>query len=275
MVPAENPAGPAPTFLMFRRKKPTETTPDASVSENDLDEVIVVVDRAVNPYLVLFHEPTGYRAEQVRALRNRLVAMNPDGEPKTLVVTSAVRGEGKTVAAINLAMALAELERHQVVLVDADMRRPSCERYLNLNPMPGFSDALLGRAPVDRLVRPAGHRNLMLLGAGTRVANPAEVLGASRLEELFQRLKETFQYVVIDTPPVLPSTDAGVLASHADGALLVVRLEKSLKKQSREALRVLQDMGGNVMGTFVAELRGQDPESDRGLAYESNAGDEE
>ncbi|MCK5940446.1 MAG: CpsD/CapB family tyrosine-protein kinase [Planctomycetes bacterium] len=248
---------------MFRRKKPTQP------GDQELgDDMVVVVDQSVNPYLVLFHEPAGFRAEQVRGLRNRLAAMNPDGEPKTLVVTSAVRGEGKTVSALNLAMAFAELERQRVVLVDADLRRPSCEQYLNLNHEPGLTDVLLGRAPVDRLLRPAGYRNLMLLGAGTRVENPAEVLSSSRLDQLLQRLKESFQYVVIDTPPVLPSTDAGVLSAAADGTLLVVRLEHSLKKQSRDAWRVLSDMGGNVLGTFVTEVRGQDPDSDSRLSYD-------
>lgn len=248
---------------MFRRNKPNEP------SAHDLGEdMVVVVDESVNPYLVLFHEPAGFRAEQVRGLRNRLVAMNPDGEPKTLVVTSAVRGEGKTVSALNLAMAFAELERQEVVLVDADLRRPSCERYLNLNQAPGLSDVLLGHESVDRLLRPAGYRDLMLLGAGTRVENPAEVFSSSRLDQLLQRLKERFQYVVIDTPPVLPSTDAGVLSAAADGTLMVVRLEHSLKKQSRDAWQVLSDMGGNVLGTFVNEVRGQDPDSDRRLAYD-------
>ena len=248
---------------MFRRNKPNEP------SAHDLGEdMVVVVDESVNPYLVLFHEPAGFRAEQVRGLRNRLVAMNPDGEPKTLVVTSAVRGEGKTVSALNLAMAFAELERQEVVLVDADLRRPSCERYLNLNQAPGLSDVLLGHESVDRLLRPAGYRDLMMLGAGTRVENPAEVFSSSRLDQLLQRLKERFQYVVIDTPPVLPSTDAGVLSAAADGTLLVVRLEHSLKKQSRDAWQVLSDMGGNVLGTFVNEVRGQDPDSDRRLAYD-------
>jgi len=249
---------------MFRRKQANEAQDHGAAPE----EMVVIVDQAVNPYLVLFHEPAGYRAEQVRALRNRLVALNPDGEPKTLVVTSAVRGEGKTVAALNLAMAFAELERQQVVVVEADLRRPACEQYLNLNPGPGLSEVLLGTAPLERALRPAGFRRLMLLGAGARVPNPAEVLGASRIDELFHRLKERFQYVVVDTPPVLPSTDAGVLAARADGTLLVVRLERSMRKQTREALRVVQDMGGNVLGTFVTELRGQDPDSDRRLADE-------
>lgn len=250
---------------MFRRKQVTSEGLDHVRSG---DDVIVVVDQTVNPYLVLFHDPAGFRAEQIRSLRNRLLAMNPDGEPKSLVVTSAVREEGKTIAALNLAMAFGELERQPVVLVDADLRRPSCERYLNLNPGPGLSDVLLGRVPLERALRPAGYRNLMFLGSGTRVANPAEVLGASRIDELFERLKERFRYVVVDTPPVLPSTDAGVLAAKADGTLMVVRLERSLKKQTKEALRVVSDMGGNVLGTFVTEVRGQDPDTDRRLAYE-------
>ncbi len=256
---------------MFRRKKPTAEDPAQPAAAED---VLVVVDQTVNPYLVLFHEPAGFRAEQVRSLRNRLLAMNPDGEPKSLVVTSAVRDEGKTVAAINLAMAFAELERQRVVLVDADLRRPSCERYLNLNPEPGLSDVLLGRVPLERALRSAGHRHLMFLGAGSRVANPAEVLGASRVDELLVRLKEQYQYVVVDTPPVLPSTDAGVVSARADGTLLVVRLEHSLKKQSREALQLLSDMGGNVLGTFVTEVRGQDPDHDHRLAYGPRDGEE-
>lgn len=249
---------------MFRSKKDknaAEASPD--------DEMVVIVDRAVNPYLVMFHEPAGYRAEQVRALRNRLVTLNADGEPKTLVVTSAGRGEGKTVAGLNLAMALSELERQEVVVVDADLRRPSVERYLNLNPGPGLSDVLLGNAPLEKALRPVGYRRLMALGAGTKVANPAEVLNGSRIEELFARLKERFQYIVIDTPPVLPSTDAAVLAARADGTLFVLRLEHTLKGSAKEALRGLQEVGANVLGTFVSELRGKDPESDPSLRYDS------
>jgi len=249
---------------MFRFKKPK----DAAAARVQDQELVVIVDRAVNPFLVLFHEPAGYRAEQIRALRNRLVAMNPDGEPKTLVVTSAVRGEGKTVAALNLAMAFAELERSQVLVVDGDLRRPGVERCLNLNPEPGLSDVLLGSAALEKVLRPAGYRKLMVLGAGTRVSNPAEVLGQSRLDELLARLKERFQYVVIDTPPVLPCTDAGVLGARADGTLLVLRLEHSSKSHAKDALRTLQDLGANVLGTFVTEVRGQDPASDRRLGYD-------
>jgi Mrp family chromosome partitioning ATPase len=101
------------------------------------------------------------------------------------------------------------------------------------------------------------------------------VLSSSRLDQLLHRLKENFQYVIIDSPPVLPSTDAGVLSAAADGTLMVVRLEHSLKKQSRDALRTLSDMGGNVLGSFVTEVRGQDPDSDSRLSYGPLSGDED
>ena len=118
--------------IMFRKSKSTESDPGVDQG----DELLVIVDRAVNPYLVMFHDPSSFRAEQVRSLRNKLIAMNPDGESKTLAITSAMKGEGKSVTAINLALAFAELERHSVLLVDGDLREPTVEEYLHLNPHP-------------------------------------------------------------------------------------------------------------------------------------------
>jgi polysaccharide biosynthesis transport protein len=172
------------------------------------------------------------------------------------------------VTAINLAMAFAELERHPVLLVDADLRTSSIEDYLNLNPHPGLSDVLIGRVRIDAAIRPSGVRNLSVLGPGTQLVAPSELLSPHRLDSLFARLKEQFQYVIIDTPPVMPATDASVLGSRADGTLLVVRLEHSAKALTRQALRALQDLGGNVMGTFVTQVRGADPEADPRLGYQ-------
>lgn len=231
------------------------------------DDEIVIIERSLNPYLVLFHDPTGYRAEQIRGLRNRLIAMNPDGNAKTLVVTSAISGEGKSVTALNLAMAFAERERTPVVLVEADMRFPCVERYLQLNPGPGFSDVLMGHASLERATRPSGVRNLDVLAAGGRIASPAELLSTHRIEEIYARLKERYQYVVIDTPPVTPATDAGVLAPAADGTLFVVRLEHSTKNLAKDAVKNLRELGANILGVFVTEVRGARPESDPRLRY--------
>ena len=112
------------------------------IGSTEDEESVVVVETSLSPYLVLFHEPTVYRAEQIRLLRNKLIAMNPDSSAKTLVVTSAQPGEGKTSTAINLAMAFAERERTPVILVDADMRSPSVETQLQINLGAGLSEEL-------------------------------------------------------------------------------------------------------------------------------------
>jgi receptor protein-tyrosine kinase len=223
------------------------------------DDAVVIVDRSVSPYLVLFHEPTGYRAEQIRGLRNKLSAMNPDDSSKTLVVTSAQSGEGKTTTAINLAMAFAERERTPVILVDADMRSPSIERQLQLNPSVGLSETLLGSATLEQAIRPSGIGNLDVLGAGARLAVPSEILTSHRIKELYDRLKERYQYVIVDTPAIKPVTDGTVLSACADGTLLVVRLLYTSKVQSKEAIRTLRELGANLLGTFVTAVRGDDP----------------
>src|SRR5690606_31405395 len=196
-----------------------------------------------------------------------LIAMNPDGSAKSLVVTSAIKGEGKTITAINLALVFAELERHSVVLVDADLRTPRVEDYLNLNRRPGLGEVLLERVALRDAVCDTGIRNLSVLGAGTRLAVPSEVLSSSRVDDLFARLKEDYRYIIVDTPPVLPVTDASVVSARADGTLLTVRLEHSPKAMTKDAIRTLQDLGANVLGVFVTEVRGTDPDTDPRFAY--------
>ena len=247
---------------MFRQDKDSPAGDPAPSREFAFaDDSVVLVEKSVNPYLVLFHDPTGYRAEQVRGLRNKLIAMNPDDSAKTLAVTSAQTEDGKTTTAINLAMAFAERERTPVILVDADMRAPSVERHLQLNRATGLSEVMLGSASLEQAVRPSGVRNLDVLGPGSRLAIPSEILTSHRIEELYDRLKERYQYVIVDTPAVMPVTDAHVLSACADGTLLVVRLLHSSKSQTKDAFRTLREMGANVLGTFVTAVRGDHAET--------------
>jgi len=227
----------------------------------------VLVDRVVNPYLVSFHDPDGFRAEQVRALRNKLLAMNPDRAARTLVVTSAIQGEGKTVTALNLGMALAELEQTRVVVLDFDLRQPNVESFLGLNPGIGLTELLEGHLGLAEVIRPSGVPGLDIIGAGQRRAHIAELYGSRRVEELLARLKEDYNYILLDTAPVIPVTDACVLSARCDGTLLVVGLEKSPRKLVRKALKDLEEIGGNVLGTFVTGIRGADPSADKRYRY--------
>jgi capsular exopolysaccharide synthesis family protein len=243
---------------MFRLDKKTKKDPAEPAMD---DDTVVLVEKSVSPYLVLFHEPTGYRAEQMRGLRNKLIAMNPDDAAKTLVVTSAQKSDGKTTTAINLAMAFAERERTPVILVDADMRAPSVERNLQINRSTGLSEVLLGSAQLEQAIRPSGVRNLDVLGAGSPLAVPSEILTSHRIEELYHRLKERYQYVIVDTPAIKPVTDASVLSSCADGTILVIRMLHSTKGQSKDAIRTLRELGANILGTFVTAVRGEKMET--------------
>ena len=255
-----------------RSKKPAQqVAPDVVVDE----DALVVVDRAVDPYAVMFHDSTGYRAEQFRGLRNKLLAMNPDGESKTLVVTSAIKGEGKTVCSVNLAMAFAELENRKILLIDADLRAPRVERALHLSPRPGVADVLLGRSGLEECIRSSGIANLDVLGPGSRLDGPSELLATARVRSILEELKETYQYVLIDTPPVLAATDAAVVASKVDGCLISVRLERSNARLTKDAVREIEDLGGNVLGCFVTDVRGGDPEQDPRLAYTRRESEDE
>ncbi len=236
-------------------------------AEEDGLQMLVVVDRVVDPYLVCFHEPTGFRAEQFRGLRNKLLVLNTDQAAKTLVVTSAIQGEGKSTTTLNLGIVMAELEDHQVLVAEFDFRRPSIERLLGLNPEPGLVELLHDGIGLERAIRPSGIPNLDILAAGARPSNPSELIASRRIDELLGELKEQYHYVLLDTPPVLPITDAGILSAKCDGTLLVVGLERAPRRMVREAIATLEDVGAILLGTFVTGVRGADPAADERYRY--------
>ena len=244
-----------------------ETSTQGATGEPYEDLPFVLVEKVVDPYIVGFHEPQGFRAEQIRGLRNKLLVMNPDNTPRSLAITSALQGEGKTVTSINLAIAFAELEDHKVILLDFDLRKPSVEPFLGLNPSPGLSELLLGGASLSDVLRPSGIEGLDIIGAGLQGLAPSELLQSRRIDELLSHLKQDYSYLLLDTPPALPITDAGALGRKCDGTLLVVGLEKSPRKLVREALTNLEEQGSNVLGCFVMGIRGADPSSDARYRY--------
>lgn len=205
--------------------------------------------------LALAVAPRSGIAEQFRALRNSVQALNPDGAPRTLVLTSAVSGEGKSVAAINLALALTEVPGTRVLLVDADLHRPSLEHYLGLPRRQGLTELLRNACPLDRAVRQTSANNVWLLGAGELPQNPSELLGSERMKTLFAQFKQRYSYILIDTPEALTISDASLLGSQADGILLVVRMNSTPRHLVEQAHNMLEALGGNVLGTCLTAAR--------------------
>jgi capsular exopolysaccharide synthesis family protein len=201
--------------------------------------------------------PRSQIAEQFRALRNSIQALNPDGAPRSIVLTSAVRGEGKSVATINLALALAEVPGTRVLMVDADLHAPSLEHYLGLPARAGLSELLGGRVSMDRAIRATCVPNVALLAAGELPPNSTELIGSDRMRTLLGACKQRFSYILVDTPEALTISDAALLGSACDGVLLVVRLGSTPRHMVEQAYNMLETMGGNVLGTCLtgAEIR--------------------
>ncbi|MDP5183846.1 polysaccharide biosynthesis tyrosine autokinase [Blastococcus sp. BMG 814] len=189
-------------------------------------------------------------AESFRAIRTNLQFLDVDHPPKVIVVASSVPGEGKSTLAVNLSIALAQ-GGSRVMLVEADLRRPRVTRYMGLVSGAGLSNVLAGTADIDEVAQTWGDDKLSVLAAGPMPPNPSELLGSEQMRSLLDGLRSTHDYVVIDTPPLLPVTDAAVLSVLADGCVVTTRYGKTRREQLEEATRVLARVDGKLLGVVL------------------------
>lgn len=203
--------------------------------------------------------PQSPRAESFRQLRTNLQFANVSGAAKTVLVTSSLPGEGKSTSATNLAIALAQAGQ-TVCIIDADLRRPTVSDYLGLDRNAGLTTALVGQADVHDLLQPWGTDQLFVLASGQIPPNPSELLGSEKMQTLLQELEESFDTIVIDAPPLLPVTDAAVLAQYVGGVLLVVGSQKVKRQDLEKALQTLDLVKANVLGVILnlLPLKGPD-----------------
>lgn len=189
-------------------------------------------------------------AEAYRALRTHVLFSMPDVQRKCLLVTSALQGEGKSTIAANLALAIARTDR-QVWLVDGDLRRSTLDRMFPEADSPGLASFLAGQAESGDIVKAAPAPNLWFVAAGPTVPNPAELLGARRMATLMDEARAKADVVVMDSPPVLPVTDAEVAGAQADGALLVVKAGQTERRALAHARQRLERVGVRVIGAVL------------------------
>ena len=167
---------------------------------------------------ISFESDNSAIAEAFRKLRTNLQFLAVDNPPRVIVVTSSMPNEGKSTTAINIALALAEAE-HNVVLVDGDMRRPMLDKYLDLVGPVGFSTVLSGGASLDEALQKTRFPGLTVLTSGAVPPNPSELLGSLAAKKLLSEMRAQFDYVIVDSSPLLAVTDAAILAAGADGVL--------------------------------------------------------
>ncbi|MEK0153954.1 polysaccharide biosynthesis tyrosine autokinase [Arthrobacter oryzae] len=204
--------------------------------------------------------PQSPRAESFRQLRTNLRFANISGNAKSVLVTSSLPGEGKSTTATNLAIALAEAGQ-SVCLVDADLRRPMVSEYLGLDRNAGLTTALVGLADVNDLLQPWGNDSLYVLSSGQIPPNPSELLGSEKMKQVLTQLEQVFDTIVIDAPPLLPVTDAAVLAQHVGGIVVVVGSHKLKQQDLRKSLDALALVGSNLLGVVLNRLPVKGPDA--------------
>src|SRR6202795_835743 len=203
--------------------------------------------------LVAQHLPKSQMSEAFRALRTALLLSQPDHPPQVILVTSALPREGKTTAAANLAVTLAQLG-DKTVLVDADLRKPGVGRLLNLTggKSAGLSSYLAGALSLDLVIVPHPNiPNLAAIPTGPLPPNPADLLSSHKLAEAITELRKRFKFIVIDSPPVMAATDAVILSVQTDGVLLVVRSGETPKTAFTRTRDLLVSVKCNILGVVL------------------------
>lgn len=191
------------------------------------------------------------RAEAMRILRTHLQFVDVDHRRMVVVVTSALEDEGKTTTASNLAVVLAQAG-DRVVLVEGDLRRPRVAELFGLESAVGLTTVLVGRVELDEALQETRVPGLDVLASGSRPPNPAEILQTSAMERLLDDLRDAYDVVVIDAPPVLPVADASVLGRLADGVVLVVRHGRTGHDQVRAAAERIRNVSATLYGTVLS-----------------------
>jgi succinoglycan biosynthesis transport protein ExoP len=201
--------------------------------------------------LVTQSRPRSQMAESYRALRTSLLLTFAGGPPKVVLITSALPEEGKTTTSVNSAIVLAQ-KGTRVLLIDADLRRPSIHKTLGIGPKVGLSNVLTGNATLQQAIIPSTILpDLFVLPAGTPPPNPAELLASTKMKDVLEELRKQYDHIVIDTPPTLSVTDAVVMSTSADAVILVIRSGHTTKPALRRARDILLQVNARVCGVLV------------------------
>jgi capsular exopolysaccharide synthesis family protein len=188
-----------------------------------------------------------WRAEELRRIRTNLNSVRIGANAQIMAITSAVPAEGKSITAANLAITFAKAG-WRVVIVDANLRKPRIADMFLIENAVGLTDVVAGRASLDSALQPWGDHRLCVLPSGRRSENPSELLGSREMATVLQDLKDEFDIIIIDTPPLLPVTDAAVVAAQADGTVLVARHGRTRVGQVRTAVQALRGVGATLFG---------------------------
>ncbi|MFT8872028.1 MAG: CpsD/CapB family tyrosine-protein kinase [Sporolactobacillus sp.] len=201
-------------------------------------------------HLVSFYKPKSTIAEQYRTIRTNIDFSQVNGELKTIMLTSAGPGEGKSTTAANLAIVMAQ-QGKSVLLIDADLRKPTVHYTFRLGNTQGLTTVLTKQSSFEDTVRKTDAEHLFVLTSGPVPPNPAELLSSPAMENLLKHALTLFDAVIFDTPPLLAVADAQILANLCDGVVLVVRSGATEKEAAVKAKALLDKAGARILGVVL------------------------
>jgi capsular exopolysaccharide synthesis family protein len=208
-------------------------------------------------HLITHLNPKSPISEQYRSLRTNLQFASVDKELKTLVITSTGPSEGKSLTTANLAVTFAQ-QGKKVLLVDADMRKPTVHYTFRLENTVGLSNYLIGEKGLESVVKDTNIPNLGIVTSGPIPPNPAEILSSKRMKQFIDEAKELFDIIIFDTPPVLAVTDPSIMAKLCDGVLLVVRSKQTEYEAAKRAKEQLAQVQANILGVVLNDREQKD-----------------
>jgi len=217
-------------------------------------------ESGIDPRVVTYYSSDSPISEQYRILRTHIFVSQPDNPPKTILLTSCHRQEGKTLTAVNLAITLAQDSHKKVLLIDADLRKGEISKILNLSEAPGLAEVLKGQAELAEVIQEGRIPGVSVITAGANPLNPSELLGQAKIKESLRLIKESYDQIIIDAPPLIPVTDGALLAPLVDGIILVIKAEVTRLEIVEHAQFLLKQAKGKLLGYVLSNVEYHIPE---------------
>ncbi len=203
--------------------------------------------------LVMLTDKTSVSAEAYRTLRTNIEFSSVDKKLKVITITSSAPAEGKTTVAANVAISFAENGK-KTLLLDSDLRRPTIHKRFKLPNSIGFVNIIVGNASKEEAIQKDIVRNLDILTSGIIPPNPSELIGSNKNKKLLESLKEEYDVIILDSPPLLAVTDAQILTTISDGTIIVVKHGSTKKDELERAKELLEKVQGNILGVVLKDI---------------------
>lgn len=206
--------------------------------------------------IISIRKPKSPISESYRGIRTSIEFSNLDKEMKVINVTSSMQSEGKSTVIANLAVSFANLEK-KVLLLEGDLRNPSVHRMFNISNINGLTDILLNNKNFAECVHCTEVKNLHILTCGAVPPNPSEILSSKKMKDFINELREYYDYIFIDTPPIGVVTDAGIISTYSDGCVFVVGSKQCDIEMAKVSKKRLEDVGANIIGAVLNKFEAE------------------